>query len=155
MRQSGLVHIIFVGGNERQAAATAALRAELARDGIDVTFVHPCWTRNWSKPLAVVRRKLASVHVLILTTDVPTLLGEELRRSARDIGIPWRSVRARGRAGIRTAINEAVASLPDRRAQPKTGHPRTYDGDRVGGAARLADRESTDRAISTRTGRRA
>lgn len=101
--------IIFVGGNEKQARITSALQGSKDLRGLEVTFHHPCFSCNWNKTLERVKREIPGADAIVITTDVPTLLGKKLREVARAAGIPHPSVRARGRSGIVAALREAEA----------------------------------------------
>jgi hypothetical protein len=97
--------IVFVGGDERQARASAAIASP---SGIELISIQPRWTCNWKKTLAEVRRHASRADALAISTDVPTLLGRELRRFARRNGIPWVAGRARGRDAILALIGRAA-----------------------------------------------
>lgn len=103
------VKMIFIGGNERQARFSRDLARELEAEGLDVTFVHPGFVRNWQKPLEAVKRMLPEVSAIVVTSDVPTLLGREVHRCASHAGIYCRKgARARGQGGTRQLILEAA-----------------------------------------------
>jgi hypothetical protein len=97
--------IVFVGGDERQARASAAIDLP---SGVNLVSIQPRWTCNWNKTLAEVRRHALRADALAISTDVPTLLGRELRRFARKNGIPWVAGRARGREAILALISKAA-----------------------------------------------
>jgi hypothetical protein len=99
--------IIFVGGDERQARTAAKLVSARMPKGMAVRFYHPCWTRNWNKVSADVKAHLHETDAIVITTDVPTLLGRELRHLARTTGIVWLGARARGRGAIIGALQDA------------------------------------------------
>ena len=97
--------IVFVGGDERQTRALAAIAPP---EGILLISIQPRWTCNWNKTLAEVERHARRADALAISTDVPTLLGRELRRLARRNGIPWVAGRARGREAILALIGKAA-----------------------------------------------
>jgi hypothetical protein len=100
--------IIFVGGDERQARTSAKLVTAGMPKGMDVRFYHPCWTRNWNKVADDIKRHLNETDAIIITTDVPTLLGAELRHLARTTGLVWLGARARGKGAITVALQDAL-----------------------------------------------
>jgi hypothetical protein len=97
--------IVFVGGDERQTRALAAIAPP---DDILLISIQPRWTCNWNKTLAEVERHARRADALAISTDVPTLLGRELRRLARRNGIPWVAGRARGREAILALVGKAA-----------------------------------------------
>ena len=97
--------VLFVGGDERQARAVAAIAPP---GGVTLISIQPRWTCNWNKTLAQVERHARRADALAISTDVPTLLGRELRRLARRNGIPWVAGRARGREAILALIVRAA-----------------------------------------------
>lgn len=116
--------LIFIGGDERQKHITSELKPILLNDGVDVMFLHPGFVRNWNKPLAQVKRMLPEVDAIVVTTDVPTLLGKEIRRCARSASVYGITVRARGRTSMLHVLREAAegakgAALKDRAGRPK------------------------------------
>ncbi len=116
-------HIIFVGGDERQARAGRSLQAQPGSlADLDVEFYFPCWNPNWNKVLARIERRLDGTDIIVLSTDVPTLLGHALRDLARRRGISWWSARGRGQAAILQALRAAAkqAAL----SEPSTPSPR-------------------------------
>jgi hypothetical protein len=101
--------ILFVGGNETQKRITAGLGRELPSN-LNVAFIHPGFPKNWDKPLADAMRLLPRTDAIVITTDMPTLLGESLRSAAREANIPVVSGTYRGKTRIIRAIDEAHES---------------------------------------------
>lgn len=106
--------IIFVGGNERQARTAANLASAGMPEGMAVRFYHPCWTRNWNKVAADIKAHLHETDAIVITTDVPTQLGKELRHLARTTGIVWLGARARGKGAITGALQDALCLVETR-----------------------------------------
>ena len=103
-------HILFIGGDQRQRNVTRALIPGRDYAGeLSVGFCHPCWNSNWNKTIDAVKRRLSDIEVVVLTTDVHTRLGEEVRRLARQDGVHCMTVRARGRGAILRVIGTASA----------------------------------------------
>jgi hypothetical protein len=97
--------ILFVGGDERQTRVVGLITPP---QGVALISIQPRWTCNWNKTLAKVERQACKADALAISTDVPTLLGRELRRLARRNGIPWVAGRARGRDAILALIAKAA-----------------------------------------------
>lgn len=102
-----MLQIVFVGGNETQMRFTRDLKPLLLEEGIDVTFIHPGFCRNWNKPLAKFERALPAEGVVI-TNDLPTLLEKHVLRACRRAGLDAVHRHARGRASVLRAIREAA-----------------------------------------------
>ena len=96
--------IVFIGGDERQRRAAGGV--SLPTD-TEVVWIQPCWTRNWNKTAAKVRRAIDGADAIAMSHDVPTLLGREVRRLAGRNRVPWVAGRARGGGSIRALIEDA------------------------------------------------
>ena len=103
------VRILFVGGDERQAKAEAAVREQLRERAphIDVTFIHPGWSGNWSRHLDKVRRELPNHDALVVMRFIRTELGKQVRKNC---GKPWRSCWASGTQGMADSIVAAAGA---------------------------------------------
>ena len=103
-------HILFVGGDETQRNITRSLaRGRDYADELVVDFWHPCWNSNWNKTTDEVKRRLAGTHIVILTKDVRTRLGQNVRKLAQRAGVRCITVHARGRGSIVRAIEQAAS----------------------------------------------
>lgn len=108
------VTVVFVGGNETQAAYRPAVDAHVAdRYGgrVRVRWHLTGWTANWGEQAARIEADLVSADVLVVMTFVRTMLGRRLRRSAGERGVPWRACTGHGRDSIMRAIDRAVAAV--------------------------------------------
>ena len=103
----GPVRVLFVGGDERQERAEAAVRRRLRERAphVDVTFIHPGWSGNWSRHLDRVRRELPDHDALVVMRFVRTEFGKQIRRHC---GKPWRCCWAPGAGGMADSIVAAA-----------------------------------------------
>lgn len=101
------VKILFVGGDERQAKAGSAVRNQLRQRAphIDVTFIHPGWSGNWSRHLDKVRRELPNHDAVVVMRFIRTELGKQVRKRCDK---PWRSCWASGTQGMADSIVAAA-----------------------------------------------
>jgi hypothetical protein len=113
------VHVLFVGGNETQDRYREAVDASLALryDGkVRITWFLSGWRSNWHTDAARVEAAYEQGDVVVLMTFVRTHLGQRVRRSAGEHGLPWVACTGHGREAIERAIDRAVAIASDRMA---------------------------------------
>ncbi len=101
------VKILFVGGDERQAKAGTAVRNQLRQRAphVEVTFIHPGWSGNWSRHLDKVRRELPKHDAVVVMRFIRTELGKQIRKRCDK---PWRSCWASGSQGMTDSIVAAA-----------------------------------------------
>jgi hypothetical protein len=110
--RSAPVRVLFVGGNETQERYRAAVEAAVAErhDGrVSVTWCLPGWRTNWSADAARIEAAYGESDVVVLMTFVRTHLGQWVRRTAGEHGLPWVACTGHGRVAIERAIERAVA----------------------------------------------
>lgn len=102
------VRVLFVGGDERQERAEHAVRDLMRRRAphVDVSFIYPGWSGNWSRPFNRVRSELDKHDAVVVMRFMRTELGRRIRRECRDK--PWRSCWPSGRKGMVDAIVAAA-----------------------------------------------
>lgn len=111
------LHVLFVGGNETQDRYRDAVEAAVAeRYGgmVRVTWFLSGWRSNWHTDAARVEAAYGQADVVVLMTFVRTHLGQRVRRSAGEAGLPWVACTGHGREAIERAIDRAVAIAVDR-----------------------------------------
>lgn len=111
------VHVLFVGGNETQDRYREAVEASVAvrYDGkVRITWFLSGWRSNWHTDAARVEAAYGQGDVVVLMTFVRTHLGQRVRRSAGEHGLPWVACTGHGREAIERAIDRAVAIASDR-----------------------------------------
>lgn len=104
------VRILFVGGNEVQAAAEGQVLARLGETAphVRVKFVRSGWTSNWNKYVDEVAREIEVHEAVVLITMVRTILGEKVRRLASDHDKPWIPCTGRGIDSVCRALVKAA-----------------------------------------------
>lgn len=110
------VRVLFVGGNETQKRYRAAVEAALAeRHGgrVSVAWFLPGWRSNWTADAARIEAAYAEADVVVLMTFVRTHLGQWVRRTAGEHGLPWVACTGHGRVAIERAIERAVAIVSE------------------------------------------
>ena len=111
------LHVLFVGGNETQDRYRDAVEAAVAEryDGmVRLTWFLSGWRSNWHTDAARVEAAYGQADVVVLMTFVRTHLGQRVRRSAGEAGLPWVACTGHGREAIERAIDRAVAIAVDR-----------------------------------------
>lgn len=111
------LHVLFVGGNETQDRYRDAVEAAVAeRYGgmVRLTWFLSGWRSNWHTDAARVEAAYGQADVVVLMTFVRTHLGQRVRRSAGEAGLPWVACTGHGREAIERAIDRAVAIAVDR-----------------------------------------
>ena len=101
------VKILFVGGDERQEKAESAVRNQLRQRAphINVTFIYPGWSGNWSRHLDKVRRELPNHDALVVMRFIRTELGKQIRKNCNT---PWRFCWTSGKHGMSDSIVAAA-----------------------------------------------
>lgn len=111
------LHVLFVGGNETQDRYRDAVEASVAeRYGgmVRITWFLSGWRSNWHTDAARVEAAYGQADVVVLMTFVRTHLGQRVRRSSGEAGLPWVACTGHGREAIERAIDRAVALAVDR-----------------------------------------
>lgn len=111
------LHVLFVGGNETQDRyrdAVEAVVAERYAGMVRITWFLSGWRSNWHTDAARVEAAYGQADVVVLMTFVRTHLGQRVRRSAGEAGLPWVACTGHGREAIERAIDRAVAIAVDR-----------------------------------------
>lgn len=104
--------VLFVGGDERQSRVEDAVRAKVRRRAphVEVTFIHPGWSGNWSQHLEKVRAQMPGHDALVLMRFMRTELGKQIRRHCDK---PWRSCWSSGHKGMADAILAAAEAAAE------------------------------------------
>ena len=99
--------VLFVGGDERQSKKNRAVADKVRQrtPHVEVTFIHPGWSGNWSQDLDRVRAKLPTHDALVLTRFMRTQLGRRIRKHCDR---PWRFCWSAGESGMADAILAAA-----------------------------------------------
>jgi hypothetical protein len=108
---SRTVRLLFVGGDERQADAHAPVEQrlrELVGGEVEVCWVHPGWSSNWTAYAEQAEAKYDAVDALVLMPLVRTNLGRRLRRGSGDAGLPWVACTGHGRDSMARALATAA-----------------------------------------------
>lgn len=111
------LHVLFVGGNETQDRYRDAVEAAVAEryaGMVRLTWFLSGWRSNWHTDAARVEAAYGQADVVVLMTFVRTHLGQRVRRSAGEAGLPWVACTGHGREAIERAIDRAVAIAVDR-----------------------------------------
>lgn len=113
------VHVLFVGGNETQDRYRTAIDDSVAvrYDGkVRITWFLSGWRSNWHTDAARVEAAYGQADAVVLMTFIRTHLGQRVRRSAGDAGLPWVACTGHGREAIERAVDRAVAIVGDQLA---------------------------------------
>ena len=104
------VRVLFVGGNEIQARADAAIRRRVAArdERIEITFMHSGWNSNWNVYAGEVRRHLPTHDAVVIMRYMRTHLGKHIRKMCGERELPWRSCWSSGRGGAVEAVLKAA-----------------------------------------------
>ncbi|HEX2039435.1 MAG TPA: hypothetical protein VHF47_06840 [Acidimicrobiales bacterium] len=111
------VRVLFVGGNETQERYRAAVDTALAaRHGgrVSVSWFLPGWRSNWAAEAARIESAYEEADAVVLMTFVRTHLGQWVRRTAGEHGLPWVACTGHGRVAVERAIERAVAIACER-----------------------------------------
>lgn len=113
------VHVLFVGGNETQDRYRTAIDASVALryDGkVRITWFLSGWRSNWHTDAARIEAAYGQADAVVLMTFIRTHLGQRVRRSAGDAGLPWVACTGHGKEAIERAVDRAVAIVGDQLA---------------------------------------
>ena len=104
--------VLFVGGNERQSKVEDAVRTKVQRSAprVEVTFIYPGWSGNWSQHLEKVRAEMPKHDALVLMRFMRTELGKQIRKHCDR---PWRSCWSSGHKGMANAILAAAEAATE------------------------------------------
>jgi hypothetical protein len=105
------VRLLFVGGDERQANGHAPVEQrlrELVGGDVEVRWVHPGWSSNWTAYAEQAEAQYDAVDAVVLMPLVRTNLGRRLRRSSGDAGLPWIACTGQGRQSMARALATAT-----------------------------------------------
>lgn len=102
------VRVLFVGGDERQKKSSGTVKDAVASRSVNVqvTFIHPGWSGNWSPWLEKTKAELERHDAVVLMRFMRTQLGRQIRK--RCDGKPWRFCWGAGRRTMTDAILEAA-----------------------------------------------
>jgi hypothetical protein len=118
------VRVVFVGGNETQAAYVPYIEDALGEKyngRVTVTWVDQTWGSNWHVVAERVDRLLSDADVVCLMTFVRTALGGRVRKLSKAHGVPWVAVTGHGRAALLGSIHEAVGVVDRLRLRAAAG----------------------------------
>ena len=106
--------VLFVGGNEVQAAYDGHLRQWFAKEAPQITieFIHSGWKSNWTEYVGQVERRLQSgalsPDAIVVITMIRTILGKKVRALAGEYERPWVSCTGRGLESLRRSALKAA-----------------------------------------------
>lgn len=106
--------VLFVGGDERQSRVEDAVRAKVRRRAphVEVKFIYPGWSGNWSQHLEKVRAQMPGHDALVLMRFMRTELGKQIRKHCDK---PWRSCWSSGHKRMASAILAAADAATEAR----------------------------------------
>jgi hypothetical protein len=102
--------VLYIGGNETQAAYLPQLRQEISRDhpDLEVEYYLPGWDSNWHVHLAKLKPFVDRADVVVINKFVRTQLGRHLREYCGSEH-PWWSCTGRGLESLKRSILQAAA----------------------------------------------
>ncbi|MCU1461740.1 MAG: hypothetical protein JWO37_1815 [Acidimicrobiales bacterium] len=117
------ITVLFVGGNETQDRYHHPIETSVGRrfgGRVRIEWFPTGWRSNWPKEAARVEARYGGADVVVLMSYVRTMLGQRLRRSAGQAGLPWVACTGHGRAAIERAVEQAVelVTTPTGRSEP-------------------------------------
>jgi len=103
------VCVLYVGGNETQAAYEAEIRSELLRlyPALKVEFYYPGWDSRWNVHLDKVRPKIFQSDAVVLSRMVRTQFGRHVRTSCNS-ATPWFPCTGKGKQSLKRSIESAA-----------------------------------------------
>jgi hypothetical protein len=110
--------VYFLGGNEVQERYEEWLTAEIRRrwPHVAVDFDFTGWSSNWGRNLSTIEGYVRSAQAVVVMRFVRTLLGRTVRSLCGAHGKPWIACTGHGRRSLLSAIEQAVALLPEANA---------------------------------------
>jgi hypothetical protein len=104
------VTVLFIGGNETQAAYRDRLVRSFAEShpNCHVKFEFPGWGSNWGRVVDTYKGRMFDADVVVLMRLMRTHLGRTLRKAVDDAGIPWVACPGHGRKSLRRSITNAI-----------------------------------------------
>lgn len=105
------VTVLFVGGNETQDRYHRAIEASLTASfggRLRVEWFSTGWASNWPKDAARVEARFKGADVVVIMSYIRTMLGQRLRKTAGEAGLPWVACTGHGRAAIERSIRTAA-----------------------------------------------
>ncbi len=110
-RATGPLKVLFVGGDENQAKLKRGILEILKTRAphVEVTFIFPGWSGNWSGHLEKVKAELEKHDILVLMRYMRTHLGREIRKACGKK--QWRSCWSGGSNGIADSIRAAANAV--------------------------------------------
>jgi hypothetical protein len=108
LRDGAPVSVLYLGGNETQAAYEHEIRSELTREypGLKIEFYYPGWDSNWNTHLDKVRQKIFYADVVVLNKLVRTQFGRNVRAICTSEK-PWFACTGRGKQSLKRSIESA------------------------------------------------
>lgn len=109
LRNGGTVSILYVGGNETQAAYEDRIRRHFKEQlpGVNLQFYFPGWSSGWNYHLDKVKNSIADYDAVVLNNLVRTQFGRHMRKLC-DENTPWFACTGRGRQSLQRAIEKAA-----------------------------------------------
>jgi len=107
------VRVLFVGGDERQRNAEAAIRDRVTAQRPDtaVEFIYPGWSANWGHALDRASSAVDGADIVVMLRFMRTLFGEGLRKEINKKGKQWRPTYGHAPPSIARAIVQAANDL--------------------------------------------
>lgn len=108
--------IVFVGGNETQAAYRDSIEKALRERfgaGIVISW-HGGWSSNWDEIANAVERDMEDSAAVVLMAYVRTGLGAQVRDDVDAHGIPWVPCTGGGRQSMYRAVEQALLIVASR-----------------------------------------
>ena len=116
--QAARVRVLMVGGNEQQEKWDDELREQLRNRAphVEVIFIRSGWSGNWGPYLEEFRRRLPSVHAVVIMRFIRTEFGRQVRKACGNI--PWRACSGAGRELV---IRRILVAADVAQVKPSTG----------------------------------
>jgi hypothetical protein len=107
------VRVLFVGGDQRQRNAEAAIRERVTaqRPNTTVVFIYPGWSANWGHALDRASNAVDGADIVVMLRFMRTLFGEGLRKAVNGKGKQWRPTYGHAPPSISRAIVQAANDL--------------------------------------------
>ncbi len=103
------VRVLYIGGNEIQAAYETEIRSELAKShpSLKVEFYYPGWNSNWNVHFRKVEPKILQSDAVVLSTMVRTQFGCRVRVACNAMN-PWFPCTGKGKKSLKRSIEAAA-----------------------------------------------